>query len=119
MLAGKAARSMRRCSVKYCAASVPAIGRAACQRRKAHARLLRRCRFAARETGPFRFSSVFSASLAIEPLDHHEPIDLIAMGAAAEAMKVIIVNRQAGRAIVVKRTAQFAVDQWFADQTAQ
>ena len=48
--------------------------------------------------------------VAIHSLNHHQPIDVIAVGAAAETMEVIGIDVQAGRAVGVKRAVEIAVD---------
>jgi hypothetical protein len=47
--------------------------------------------------------------IAIHTLDHHEPVDGIAVGAAAITMKVVGIDVQGGRAISMKRAIDIAV----------
>ena len=68
--------------------------------------------FAARgEIGPIPVREQFDRFVAISSFDHHQPVDRVAVRAAAEAVEMIVVDVAARGAVVVKRTADFAVDQ--------
>ena len=54
--------------------------------------------------GPVRMLQGLNSLGVVEPLDPHQPGDLVAMGAAGEAMKVVVVNVAGRRVVVVERT---------------
>ena len=74
---------------------------------------------AARDRPALPVEDHVDGGVGAQPFDFAQPIEMIAVRAAAEAMIVVAIDVQAGRVVLVERASDLAVDRPLADQVRQ